>query len=228
MFAPIRPLILALGVVAVGCAGPGPVVIDGHSMPRATYQFSGQPFTVKHEDAHPRPGDPSSGLRSAGGSIRGRVCGMFLDSEVDHKGDHVQVVGSLDNRYPMAIDVRGAQNALHFTGNLSGLAVDFIANAQKIEGHVGLRVFSVERTGDDYNGLFRLPTVVNKGIFTIAVHGANALWSMPASDLAAVLPALFTCDGLRRMHMVSGIEFGFGGTFADAPPESSSVYSHGY
>jgi hypothetical protein len=223
-----RLVVLALATVAVGCAGAGPVIIDGQSVPRPTYQFSGRPFTVKHEGAYPRPSEPSSGLRAAGGSIRGRVCGMFVDADADHKGDHVQLVGSLDNKYPLAIDVRGSANSMHFTGNLYGLAVDFIANPQKVEGHVGLRVFSVERTGDDYVGLMRLPTLVNKGIFNVTVHGATALWSIPAADLGVVLPALMTCDGLRRQHQVSGIEVGFGGDFADAPPESSSVYSHGY
>ena len=217
----------ALGFVAVGCASAGPVMIDGHPVARLTHQFSGQPFTVKHDNAHPQPGDPSGGVSGDGGSIRGRICGMFYDADVKHEGDHVQLVGSLDNRYALAIGVRGTHDALHFTGNLGGLGVEFTADPQRIEGHVGLRVILVQRVGDEYRGLLRIPGLLGNGTLGIVVHGASSLWTMPPADIAAVLPALFTCNGFHRLHIVSAISVGFGGQFTDAPPDSSSVSSGG-
>jgi hypothetical protein len=220
-------LALVVLPVAVGCAGPRTVMIDGREVQRPAYQFSGQPFTVKHESAYPQAGDPSSGLRAGGGSIRGRVCGMNLDLDVDHKGDHVQLVGSIDNRAPFAVDVRGGSSALHFTGNLSGLGVDFVADESKIEGHVGLRVFSLDRENDGYQGFMHVPGLLGDGRMGIMIRGAAALWKMPAADIGAVLPALITCDGFRRKRIVSAVQVGIGGTLTDAPPESSSVFSGG-
>jgi len=183
---------------------------------------------VKHESAHPRPGAASGGLRAGGGSIRGRVCGMLLDLDVDHKGDKVQLVGSIDNGAPFAIDVRGTTTALHFTGNLSGLGVDFVLEGDKLEGHVGLRVFSMDREGDVYRGYMHVPGLLGDGRLSIRVRGATALWTMPAADLGAVLPALVTCDGFRGKRIVSAIDVGVGGAGTDVPSESSSVYSHGH
>src|SRR6266511_970166 len=99
-------LLLLCALAAGGCAGvPKTAVVDGQTVPRLALEYGGQPYAIKHEGAHPRPGNPSGGLRDAGGSIRGRVCGMFVDLDVSHKGDRVELVGSIDNRMPTAITV---------------------------------------------------------------------------------------------------------------------------
>ncbi|HWE29147.1 MAG TPA: hypothetical protein VHB97_14160 [Polyangia bacterium] len=197
-------------------------------MPRLTLEFNGQPFTVKHEGAHPRPGGASSGLRDAGGAIRGRVCGMLVDFDVTHKGDHVQIVGSIDNHIDAAIEVSEHDGARHFTGNLGPLAVDFVAAPSLMEGHVGIRVFALETAGDVYHGFMRIPGLLDidggKQRIGVAVAGRDALWAMPPADQAAVLPAIFTC-GSTQFRVVDSVVVGFGGDATDRPSETSAVYT---
>jgi hypothetical protein len=219
----------ALAVLTAGCAmTPKSAVVDGREVPRLTLEYSGNPYTIKHEGAHPRPLGASSGLNDAGGSIKGRVCGMFVDFDVTHKGDHVQLVGSIDNRMPAAIDVREQNGQRHFTGNLGPLAVDFVAAPDGMQGHVGIRVFAIEAQGDLYRGFMRIPGLLDinggKQRLGVAVSGRDALWGMPAADQAAVLPAIFSC-GSTQFRMVDALEVGFGGTATDRPPETSAVYT---
>ncbi len=228
----MNKMLMLLCAAAAGCASaPKTAVVDGREVPRLTLEFDGQPYTVKHEGAHPRPGGPSAGLKDAGGSIRGRVCGMLVDFDVTHRGDRVQVVGSVDNRFPAAIDVRDEGGARRFTGNLANLAVDFTVDAQQMMGHVGLRTFAMEAAGDAYQGHWRVPGIIGEnttaGVLGIVLNGKAALWQMPAADQAAVLPALMSCTGLQS-RMVGGMVLGVGGEATDRPPESSAVYTHGY
>ena len=214
---------------ATGCAAPKTAIVDGKPVPRFTLEFSGNSYSIKHEGAHPRPGGPSSGLRDAGGGIRGRVCGMLVDFDVTHKGDHVQVVGSIDNLVSGSIDVSEERGVRHFTGDLGGLAVDFLAGPAIMEGHVGIRVFSIEGGADNaYHGFMRIPGLLDvnggKQRIGLTVTGIKALWEMPPADQAAVLPAIFTC-GSTQFRIVDSLEVGFGGGATDRPPETSAVYT---
>jgi hypothetical protein len=222
---------LALTAVFVaGCATvPKTAVVDGKEVPRLTLDFTGQPSQVKHEGAHPRPGKPSGGLRAAGGRIHGNVCGMFVDFDVTHKGDHVQLVGSIDDRTDAAIDVEDERGMRHFTGHLGGLAVDFIAGTGGMEGHVGIRVFAVEATADDgYKGDMRIPGMYDPGggkqTIGVTVHGREALWAMPPADQAALLPAMFTCSNTQS-RMIDDFVVGFGGAPTARAAETSAVYT---
>jgi hypothetical protein len=221
----------ALGfAVAAGCATvPKTATVDGKEVPRQTLSFTGQPYEIKHEGAHPKPGEASGGLRDAGGSIHGRICGMNVDFDVTHKGDHVQLVGSIDNRMPAAIDVRDENGMRHFTGNLGGLGVDFIAGQGGMQGHVGIRVFAVEAASDGaYHGFMRIPGLLDvnggKQRLGIVLSGSEAAWAMPPADQAVILPAIMTCGG-AQFTMVSAVAVGFGGAATDAPPETSAVYT---
>ena len=212
-----------------GCASvPKTAVVDGKEVPRLTLEYNGNPFSIKHEGAHPRPGGASSGLSDNGGLIHGRVCGMFIEFDVTHKGDHVQLVGSIDNRMPTAIDVAEQNGQRHFTGNLGPLGVDFVAAPGGMQGHVGIRVFAIERAEDEYRGFMRIPGTLDinggKQRLGITITGAQALWSMPPADEAAVLPAIFSC-GSTQMSVIDALEVGFGGTATDRPPETSAVYT---
>jgi hypothetical protein len=218
-------------LAAAGCATtPKTALVDGRQVPRLALELNGQPFTVRHEGAHPRPGGPSSGLNDNGGSIRGRVCGMLVDLDVSHKGDHVQLVGSLDNRMPAAIDVSEQNGQRHFTGNLGGLGVDFVLDATMMQGHVGIRVFALEAAGDAYQGFMRIPGTLDvdggKQRTGALVRGKDALWAMPPADQAAVLPALMTCGGMQFQHG-DALSVGVGGEATDRPPETSAVYTRG-
>jgi hypothetical protein len=219
-------------LLCAGCAGvPKTAVVDGREVPRLTLELTGQPYSVKHEGAHPRPGGPSDGLSDAGGSIRGRVCGLLVDFDVAHKGDHVQLVGSLDNHIPAAIDVSEQNGVRHFTGNLGGLGVDFTLDQATLQGHVGVRVFILEPVpGDAYHGYMRVSGTLDinggKQRAGILIHGRDALWKMPPADQAAVLPAIITCGGMQ-FQFGDALVVGFGGPGTDRPPETSTVYTHG-
>jgi hypothetical protein len=226
----MKKLGFVVAAALAGCATPKTALIDGQQVPRLTLELNGQPYTVKHEGAHPRPRSPSGGLSDAGGSIRGRVCGMYVDFDVTHKGDHVQLVGSLDNRIPAAIDVSGDDDVRHFSGNLGGLGVDFELARAQLQGHVGLRVFALEAGDDQYQGHWRIPGLIGEGttsaVLPIVITGKEALWEMPPADQAALLPALLTCNpGGGQFRMIEGLVLGFGGAAADRPPESSAVYT---
>ena len=223
---------LAWALLLAGCATtPKTALVDGKPVPRLTLELNGQPFTVKHEGAHPRPGSPSGGLQDAGGAIRGRVCGMLVDFDVAHKGDHVQLVGSIDNHMPAAIDVsEEAGGTRHFTGNLGSLGVDFLLAPAAMQGHVGIRVFALESAEGGYRGFMRIPGLYDAGGGVqpqpVTIHGRDALLAMPAADQAAVLPALLTCGG-AQFRMVNRFEFGIGGEATDRPPETSALYTRG-
>jgi hypothetical protein len=222
-------LMFAAVVATAGCAAPKTAIVDGKTVPRLTLEFTGNPYSIKHDGAHPRPGGPSSGLRDAGGGIRGRVCGMLVDFDVTHKGDHVQLVGSIDNQVAASIDVSEQNGVRHFTGDLGGLAVDFLAGPAIMEGHVGIRVFSIEGGPDNaYHGFMRIPGLldVNGGKQRIGVNisGLKSLWAMPPADQAAVLPAIFSCSS-SQFRVLDSLEVGFGGDATDRPPETSAVYT---
>jgi hypothetical protein len=224
--------IALLLTLASGCATtPKTAVVDGREVPRLALQFDGQPYTVKHEGAHPKPGGPSDGLKDAGGSIRGRICGMEVDFDVAHKGDHVQLVGTIDGRMPATIDVSEHNGVRRFSGSLGILAVDFTLEPSQIQGHVGIRVFALEPQEDVYAGFMRIPDTLDidgaKQRTGFVLRGREALWAMPAADQAAVLPAIMTCDGMQFQH---GDQFdvGFGGQPTDRPAETSAVYTRGH
>jgi hypothetical protein len=222
---------LALALLLGACAmTPKTAVVDGREVPRLTLELSGQPYSMRHEGAHPRPGGPSGGLNSPGGSIRGRICGMMVDFDVTHKGDHVQLVGSIDNHIPAAIDVKDEPTARHFTGNLGGLGVDFLLVPTALQGHVGTRVFAFEPVGDVFRGFMRIPGLLDingsKGRLMATVRGIAAIQAMPAADQAAIVPALLTCGGIQS-RVVSNFEVGVGGAATDLPPETSAVYTRG-
>ena len=217
-------------VLVAGCATvPTTATVDGREVPRLTLGFTGQPYQVKHEGAHPAPGKPSSGLRDAGGRIHGHVCGMFIDFDVTHKGDHVQLVGSIDDRTDAAVDVADEGGMRHFTGHLGGLAVDFIAGTGGLQGHVGIRVFAAEASApDDYHGNMRIPGMYDPGggkqIIGLTIHGRDALWAMPAADQAAILPAMLTCSNTQT-RMIDDVVVGFGGKPTEVAAETSAVYT---
>ena len=225
----MRAAMVSMLLVA-GCATvPKTAIVDGKEVPRLTLAFTGQPYEIKHEGAHPQPGSPSGGLTAAGGSIHGRICGMFVDFDVTHKGDHVQLVGSIDNRMPAAIDVREENGMRHFTGNLGKLGVDFVVGADGMQGHVGIRVFAVEAAADGaYHGYMRIPGLLDvnggKQRLGLTLHGREVAWQMPPADQAAIIPAILTCGG-AQYRMVDSVEVGFGGDATDRPPETSTVYT---
>jgi hypothetical protein len=216
--------------LAAGCVGvPKTAVVDGRQVPRLTIQLAGNPYQLKHEGAHPRPGGPSSGLRDAGGSIRGRVCGMFVDLEVQHRGDHLEVVGSIDNHVPLSLSLSEANGVRRYNGNLGDLGIDFTRDAQRISGSVGRRTFVLELDGDVYKGFMKTPIARGAHFepMPVTLTGKQALEQMPAADEAVVLPTILTCQSAGGQYRAVGaLDLGFGGPEKDRPDETSAIYTH--
>jgi hypothetical protein len=181
---------------------------------------------VRHSRAYPSPGSPSSGLRDAGGDISGRVCGMTVDYEVQHKGDHVALDGRFDGPLPSHIDVREDGDARTFTGQIGGARVLLTLRPDSLSGTVGRREFNLSPTGDQLGGVVH---VEGGGSMPVIVRGLQALGDMPAADQAAVLPSLLTC-ALAPNHTATSLtlEVGIGGKSTDAEPQTSSLYSQSH
>ncbi len=218
-------------LVLAGCAGvPKTAIVDGRPVPRLTLEFNGQPFNVQHQGAHPRPGGPSSGLKDDGGAIHGRVCGMFVDYDVHHEGDHVQLVGSIDNHIPTEVQVRDVNGERVFSGSIGGQGIDLKLAGDHLIGTVGRRVFALESAEDRLQGFMRATNFL-RGAMPILIKGKDTLWSLPAADQAAVLPNLLTCvvATSQNRHLLRNeetLELGFGGDATDRPDQTSSIYTH--
>jgi hypothetical protein len=217
---------LAAPLLFACASAPRTVLVDGREVPRPTLDFSGQPYRIRHQRAYPNPGSPSSGLTDAGGDIHGQVCGMTVDYAVSHKGDHVLLEGSLDGPLPSAIEVREDGEARTFEGKLGGQTVTLALRADSLQGHVGRRLFELAPSeGDRLLGEMRDEGQV--GAVPVEVNGLQALRDMPSADQAAVLPSLLTCGlGAGRYQALSSLVVGFGGRGSEAPPQSSSLYTH--
>ena len=221
----LRAAAILLAALAGGCASTT-AIIDGKTVPRLELAFTGQPYIVRHHRAHPRPGGPSSGLTDSGGDIVGRVCGVDVDFEVQHEGDHVQLTGFIDNERASVVRVADREGARTFTGGFGGHSIDLKLFGDHIEGHVGLRVIFARMEGDTFTGFMRLPGWT--GALPVRISGRGALFDIPAADQAVILPLLVTCYfGAAEQGLVRRLEIGIGGPTTEVPHNSSSLYTAG-
>lgn len=232
-----RPLPLLVAVAtallaASGCA-PTMVMIDGVAVPRVTTDITGQAISVKHRNAHPKPGGASSGTKGDGGSIGGVVCGMQVDYDISHEGDHIQLIGFIDDTTRTSqLQIRDEGEDRIITGNIVGLGVELRLGAARVEGHVGTRVFFAERDAqgaDRFVGHVRVPGLYRRnglgdGAFPVAIDGREYLMSLPPAEQAALLPTVLTCWWAVAENVPDALHVGFGGEATAQPPNTSSVY----
>ncbi len=218
---------LPVAVLGAGCASlPTTAVVNGVELPRPTREFQGQPYSLRHTGAHPQPGGPSSGLRSYGGKITGQVCGMDVDYEVQHEGDHIQMVGFIDNTSSTQLQVRDGGGERRITGSLANYAVDVHLRSNQIIGSVGFRFFDMQQDGDRLHGPLKMSGTDEPN--TATANGRDALWAMPAADQAVVLANILTCYvATIGSYGRSPLVVGFGGKLGSLPRESSALYSDG-
>lgn len=224
-----RALALAMALSASSCASaPKTVLIDGKEVPRVTQEFVGQPYSIRHRDAHPRPGGASSGLRGPGGTITGVLCGAGVVFEVEHAGDHVQLTGFIDTEPGAGIgvqmtvkDVSGQRVIL---GQLGTRVIDLRLRPNQIVGGVGsggtaLEGLDLRQEGDELKGEVHLRRNEAQTIH-IRLTGRDALWALPPADQAIVVPMLLAClqadPGYQRGNDPQVM--GFGGAAGAMPP----------
>lgn len=216
------------GLAGGGCA-PTTVTVQGRQLPRVEHAYTGQPFDVRHLGAHPQPGGASSGVRGYGGRITGNVCGLDIDYEVQHQGDHTRVSGFIDSGYfnsELSVRDQGGQRSI--TGTLGAAAgystVDLQLRSNELRGKVGSREYQLTQEGDQLVGTVRIGTNLT---VRARLTGRDALWTLPAADQGAVLPGLLTCHGgaLEQGHVAEYV-VGVGGEPSREPPHTSSLYLH--
>jgi hypothetical protein len=97
---------------------------------------------------------------------------------------------------------------------------------ESLIGQVGRRVFALHPAdGDMLLGDMRSEGQIDA--LPVEVHGLQAMRDMPAADQGAVLTGLLTC-AIRQSQMLSTLIVGFGGKGTEAPPQTSSLYTHAY
>lgn len=216
--------LLAVCAGLAGCASlPTTAVVNGVEVPRLTQEYQGQPYVVRHTAAHPQPGGPSGGLVDNGGKISGQICGMDVDYQVHHKGDHILLVGFLDQTKPTQIQIRDQAGERVITGNLENAAVNLHLRSNSLEGTSGFRAFKMVQDGDRLVGKMRSLNTDDLG--DVTVNGRDELWALPPAAQAAVLPAMLACFVAKIGNFGrSPLVVGFGGKGGAQPRESSSLY----
>lgn len=224
---------LGLSLSFAGCASSPKsaktVLVNGQQVPRINLSFTGQPYTVTHKNAHPMPGGPSSGVVGSGGVVIGRICGVDINYDVRHKGDHIflnGVVSGSTSQYNANITIKDADGARLITGDFGAQAgygaIDLRVTDTEITGRVGRRRFDLKADGDRLVGRLRWSSDREA---PVEVRGYAAMRELPPADLAAILPPLLTCNG-REIERLSqgGLTVGFGGPPTNDPSETSSIY----
>lgn len=215
----VRCVVLGSALFFAGCAAPA-VIIDGHPVPRQRIELKGNPYAIRHIDAHPRPGGPSSGLKAQGGRITGVVCGTDIEYSVEHTGDFIELTGVLDNQLQSRLRiVEGNDGVRGIAGNVATREVKIQFSKDWLSGSVGRCPHEFASQADAGDAL--LAHVTGRGQkMTVRLNGAKELWQMPAADQAAVLPLMLLCmdekifDNLGR---ADAPELGFGGSGGAVP-----------
>jgi hypothetical protein len=178
-----------------GCASLlGPVMIDGVSTPRLTEEFTGNPYSIRHTGAHPKPGSPSGGVEGSGGSIFGSVCGADIQYDVTHNKDHVLINGFLDNLHTVSLQIREANQIRRIQGSLGNFAVDVLVTDDVLAGSVGrcryeLKAQPDSEVGNVFSQLWR-----SQGFTAdMRIQGIQELTQMPAAEQAALVPLMLYC-----------------------------------
>lgn len=223
-----RVLVASLAIAGLAglsscAANLGPVLIDGVATPRTTSEFVGQPYSIRHYDAYPRPVSASSGLSAPGGSIDGTVCGADIHYQVTHKGEHVQVSGFVGNLYSVNLLVREENHRRHITGGLGHHSVDVTLDDQGVVGAVGPCTYHMN-AGPDSGGMLSEQTRAQGFDVTVRIAGYAELLRLPAADQAALLPLVLRCSTAKMFE-----NFGhdpptlaFGGQPGAQPPHTLS------
>jgi hypothetical protein len=128
------------------------------------------------------------------GVIAGDVCGLDIHYAVSRRADASVLLGPGTRR----LEVRDARGGREVTGVLTSnlianAVVDVRLSPDRIVGRVGPRQFDLVADGDVYRGSYSFPGVDNH-VGAMEVAGRAEMLALPRPVLAAVTPALLTCD----------------------------------
>ena len=199
-----------------GCLGP--VLINGTPTPRKNLEYGGQPYAVRHLNAHPQPGGPSSGVKEQGGRITGMICGSDVDVTVKHAGDHVEIYGVVENQHTTTLQIAETEGFHTITGSLAFREVKLQLFGDRLRGFVGRCPIDMKQEGDAL-----VETVVSSGQpMRLQLNGLSTLWQLPPAPQAILLPMVVSCliektfENLGRNPPA----LGFGGPISAQPPNT--------
>lgn len=199
----------------------GPVVIDGVATPRATNEYVGQPYSIRHYDAYPKSVDPSGGLSAPGGTIAGTVCGADIQYQITHKGDHVLVSGFVNNQSSVNLLIREANHVRRITGGMGHLSVDLLLGEDGVAGSVGPCTYHMGAAPDSGGTLSEQIRAQGYDV-TIRIAGYPELLRLPAADQAALLPLVLRCSTAKVFENIGHDPptLAFGGQLGAQPPNT--------
>lgn len=219
----LHPALRALSVaVLAACAGPiGSVPVDEDPTPRLTKTFTGQPYSFRHINAYRFNRSPSNGLKAAGGTIAGTVCGTDIQYEVNHAGDRVRVSGFVNHDQGVNLIIREANNIRRIQGVLGNLGVDVLIADGVLAGSVGRCRYEMH-ANDDAPDVFVEPFKANGFMINLRINGRHELEEMPAADQAALVPLMLRCATAKMFENLGHQppDLGFGGAASLQPPKT--------
>lgn len=208
--------LLGSSVLLSACLGP--VMINGTPTPRLSLQYSGQPYALRHLNAHPQPGGPSSGVKEQGGRITGMICGSDVDVTVTHAGDHVELYGVVENQHTTTLQIAETQGFHTISGSIAFREVKLQLFGDRLRGFIGRCPIDMQQEGDAL-----VENVASGGQpMRLQLNGLAELWKLPAAPQAIVLPMVVSCliektfENLGRNPPA----LGFGGTTSSQPPNT--------
>jgi hypothetical protein len=215
------------------CSVPlGPVLIDGQMVPRQQLHFTGQPYSVDHQDAYPRPVGASSGLQAEGGRISGLVCGASIEYDVEHTGDRIKLSGFLQHEYQSRLEISDSEGYRMIRGSLAYKEVKLALYANRLQGYIGRCAYDLQQDDDSLTqlitpGYIEYPRPMGNAM-RLRVNGLDALFHLPPADMAAVVPLVLSCLSKKMFENWGRAEapaMGFGGEATAVPLDTLSFMS---
>lgn len=212
-------LLSMLGVA--GCSfTPSTVMIDGVPVPRQQHRFEGNPYAIRHYDAHPKPESVTTG-KVEGGRVSGVVCGSDIEYSIDHTASEIRLSGTIDNQYQSQLKVLLTKDVHGIIGNVGPKEVRLEFSREHIEGYVGRCPYhlAIDNATSGKDTVVEYISARGQKM-RIELYGMQSLWQMPAADQAAVLPMVLLCMTTKMFENLgreSIPAYGFGGRLGAVP-----------
>ena len=214
-------LLLSLGLLGACSFTPSTVMIDGVAVPRQRLRFEGNPYSVNHYDAHPKPQAIPADSSAEGGRISGLICGLDVEYTIEHKVGETRLIGTIENQYPSNLRVITAKDAHAVVGNVGPKEVRLEFSEQHVRGYVGRCPYQMFLDPAVSGADTLVEFATSKGqTMRIELYGTKSLWQMPPADQAAVLPLVLLCTTAKvfeNLGRESIPPYGFGGKLGAVP-----------
>jgi hypothetical protein len=182
-------------------------------------------FAVQHTEAWPTHEERARRTRAYSATLSGQVCGVDVNYNASGQGTLLRMNGFLspdpqggppvlwasylqvtETALGLADSGRRIEGGVASTGAsvAKGIGaeaaspvhrVNFWLSRDRLRGQIGMRLFDLVASGDDYTGTVQFP----RGLLrpdqpvTFIIHGREALWRLPTAAQTVILPIMLTC-----------------------------------